>query len=54
MVRLIAIYRQPTDPDAFDAALASQPGRASGRDLRSFARAGVELFVADDDDLLDG
>ncbi len=31
-----------------DAALASEPGRESGRDLRNFASAGVTLFVADD------
>jgi uncharacterized protein (TIGR02118 family) len=104
MVRLIALYRQPPDPDAFDthyrdvhgplvrgypgltgltvtklgglggqdpvfyqmaemrfasradldAALASESGRASGRDLRNFAQAGVELFVAADDDVIDG
>ena len=104
MVRLIALYRQPPDPQAFDAhyrdihgplvrtypglagvtvtkltglggqnpvfyqmaemrfasradletALASDAGRASGRDLRNFAQAGVELFVADDGDTLDG
>ena len=103
MVRLIALYRQPPDPEAFDAhyrdvhaplvqaypglvgmtvtklgglggqdpvfyqmsemrfasradldaALASDPGRQSGRDLRNFAQAGVELFVAEDDATLD-
>jgi hypothetical protein len=37
-----------------DAALASESGRASGRDLRNFAQAGVELFVAADDDVIDG
>lgn len=31
-----------------DAALASEPGRESGRDLRTFAQAGVMLLVADD------
>jgi conserved hypothetical protein len=31
-----------------DAAMASDPGRESGRDLRNFAQAGVDLFVADD------
>jgi len=36
-----------------DEALASDPGRESGRDLRSFAQAGVLLFVADDDAALD-
>jgi uncharacterized protein (TIGR02118 family) len=36
-----------------DEALASEAGRESGRDLRSFAQAGVTLFVADDDALLD-
>ncbi len=104
MVRLIALFRQPADPAAFDdhyrsvhaplvraypgltdlritrlaglggrdaayyqmaemtfasradldAALASEPGRASGRDLRSFADAGVDLVVADDDATVDG
>ncbi len=96
--RLIALYSQPEDPDAFDAhyrdvhdpivrrypeirevrmtkadgvggrpspfylmaemifdsraqldaALASDPGRESGRDLRNFASAGVSLFIADE------
>ncbi|MGI8871205.1 MAG: EthD family reductase [Candidatus Limnocylindria bacterium] len=32
-----------------DAALASEPGRESGRDLRTFAQAGVTLLVADDE-----
>ena len=32
-----------------DAALASDAGRESGRDLRNFAAAGVSLFIADDD-----
>jgi uncharacterized protein (TIGR02118 family) len=32
-----------------DAALASDAGRESGRDLRNFAQAGVDLFVADYD-----
>jgi len=32
-----------------DAALASDAGRDSGRDLRNFASAGVTLFIADDD-----
>jgi len=36
-----------------DAALASDPGRESGRDLRNFAQAGVTLFVADDRAALD-
>jgi uncharacterized protein (TIGR02118 family) len=31
-----------------DDALASEAGRESGRDLRTFAQAGVTLFVADD------
>jgi hypothetical protein len=31
-----------------DAALASEPGVESGRDLRNFAGAGVTLLVADD------
>ena len=33
-----------------DAALASDAGRESGRDLRTFAQAGVSLFIADDAD----
>ncbi|HET7685552.1 MAG TPA: EthD family reductase [Candidatus Limnocylindria bacterium] len=37
-----------------DAALASEPGRESGRDLRAFADAGVDLVVADDDATVDG
>ena len=37
-----------------DEALASEPGRESGRDLRNFAQAGVTLFVADDADSTDG
>ncbi len=36
-----------------DAALASEAGRESGRDLRNFAQAGVTLLVADDDTTLD-
>ncbi|HLA65112.1 MAG TPA: EthD family reductase [Candidatus Saccharimonadales bacterium] len=31
-----------------DEAMASEAGRESGRDLRTFAQAGVTLFVADD------
>jgi uncharacterized protein (TIGR02118 family) len=31
-----------------DEALASEPGRDSGRDLRNFAQAGVTLLIADD------
>ena len=31
-----------------DAALASDAGRESGRDLRNFAGAGVSLFIVDD------
>jgi uncharacterized protein (TIGR02118 family) len=31
-----------------DAALASEPGRESGRDLRNFASAGVTLLIAED------
>ena len=31
-----------------DAALASDAGRESGRDLRNFAQGGVSLFIADD------
>jgi uncharacterized protein (TIGR02118 family) len=37
-----------------DEALASEPGRETGRDLRNFAGAGVTLFVADDADATDG
>jgi len=98
VVRLIALYHPPADPDAFDthyrtvhapivrrypgltslklikpdgvagqparyhliaemgfatradldAALASEAGRESGRDLRNFAQAGVTLLVADE------
>ena len=97
MVRLIALYDQPADPEAFDAhyrdvhapivrryprlrdlrltkpmaigrsaapylmaemsfdsradldaALASEAGIESGRDVRNFASAGVTLFIADD------
>lgn len=35
--------------DDLDAALASEPGRESGRDLRNFASAGVTLLIADDE-----
>ena len=31
-----------------DAALGSEPGKESGRDLRNFAQAGVDLFILDD------
>ena len=31
-----------------DAAVASDAGRESGRDLRNFAQGGVSLFIADD------
>ena len=98
MPRLIVLYRQPEDPEAFDAhyrdvhtplvraypnlrelrtttpagvggrpspyhlmaemtfdsradldaALSSEAGIASGRDLRNFAAAGATLFVVDD------
>jgi uncharacterized protein (TIGR02118 family) len=37
-----------------DEALASDAGRESARDLRSFAQAGVTLFIADDADATDG
>jgi uncharacterized protein (TIGR02118 family) len=37
-----------------DAALASEAGRESGRDLRNFAGAGVSLFIADDAEATDG
>ena len=102
MVRLIVLYDQPDDSDAFDAhyrnvhapivrrypglrdlrltrpsaagrspapylmaemvfdtrvdldaALASEPGIESGRDLRNFAGAGITLFIADDHDAFD-
>jgi uncharacterized protein (TIGR02118 family) len=36
-----------------DAALASDAGRESGRDLRNFAGAGVTLLIADDEAALD-
>ena len=36
-----------------DAALASEAGRESGRDLRNFAQAGVVLLVADDETAID-
>ena len=36
-----------------EAALASDPGRDSGRDLRSFASAGVTLLIVDDDQAFD-
>ena len=36
-----------------DEALASEAGRESARDLRSFAGAGVALFVVDDEKALD-
>ena len=37
-----------------DAALASDAGRESGRDLRNFAGAGVTMLIADDDAATDG
>jgi uncharacterized protein (TIGR02118 family) len=37
-----------------DEALASEPGRESGRDLRNFAAAGVTLLIADDEAASDG
>ena len=40
--------------DDLDAALASDAGRESGKDLRNFAQAGVTLFVADDAATVDG
>ena len=36
------------DRGALDAALASDAGRESARDLRNFAGAGVQIFVAED------
>ena len=36
-----------------DAALASEAGIESGRDLRNFAQAGVTLLIADDNATLD-
>jgi uncharacterized protein (TIGR02118 family) len=40
--------------DDLDAALASDAGRESGKDLRNFAGAGVSLFIADDAAATDG
>ena len=37
-----------------DAALGSDAGRESGRDLRNFAQAGVTLLIADDAEAVDG
>jgi uncharacterized protein (TIGR02118 family) len=37
-----------------DAALASDAGRDSARDLRNFAGAGVTMLIADDDAATDG
>ena len=37
-----------------DAALASEAGMESGRDLRNFAGAGVTLLIADDEAATDG
>jgi uncharacterized protein (TIGR02118 family) len=50
---LMAEMRFATRAD-LDAALASDAGRESGRDLRNFASAGVTLFIADDADAIDG
>jgi uncharacterized protein (TIGR02118 family) len=36
-----------------EAALASEPGRESGRDLRSFAAAGATLLIVDDEQAFD-
>jgi hypothetical protein len=36
-----------------DAALASEPGRESGRDLRTFATAGATLLIVDDERTFD-
>ena len=36
-----------------DEALASEAGRESGLDLRTFAQAGVSIFIADDADATD-
>ena len=36
------------DRASLDAALASDAGRESARDLRNFAGAGVQIFVAED------
>ena len=36
-----------------EAALGSEPGRESGRDLRNFAGAGITLLIADDDAAFD-
>jgi uncharacterized protein (TIGR02118 family) len=37
-----------------DAALASEPGRESGRDLRNFAAAGTTMLIVDDEQGMDG
>ena len=38
------------DREALEAAMASDAGRESGRDLRNFAGAGVQVFVAEEAD----
>ena len=45
---LMAEMAFDTDAD-LHAALASDPGRESGKDLRNFAQAGVTLFIAPDE-----
>ena len=40
------VFDSPAD---LDAALASEAGIESGRDLRNFAGAGASLFIANDD-----
>ena len=49
---LVAEMRFASRAD-LDAALASEAGIESGRDLRNFAQAGVTLLIADDDATLD-
>jgi uncharacterized protein (TIGR02118 family) len=50
---LMAEMRFATRAD-LDAALASDAGRESAKDLRNFAQAGVTLFIADDANATDG
>ena len=49
---LMAEMRFDTRAD-LDAALGSEAGIESGRDLRNFASAGVQLFIADDEEATD-
>ena len=50
---LVAEMRFASRAD-LDAALASEAGIESGRDLRNFAAAGVTLLIADDEAASDG